>query len=703
MKFKSMRRVVALASVALLIAGCGGGGGASGAAPDTGAGDTTTTPVAARQIIGTSATGAALANASVAITDSSGTSPCVETTITTSALGSYTCTLQTGKTAPFFVVVTDPTGNTPPLVSVSTVTPAAGATLTINATPLTTAIVAQLATDGNPLSVVSARSVDATALQTVTANVVAQLASVLSAIGAPAGYDPFTTSITAATADGTGNTADMVLDVVKVITDPATGKLALSTVDNPTPVPLATASSGGSAVAAPDPAVASLSQAAQIAAKTFNTCFALPTAQRVLSTDTTITAANGGPAVDSVAPECEEIVSDSTNAGGVDYLHNGFDAGQMFYGILTNDTMTGAKFSVPEIMAFYPKDSAATPGTPAALDRAVMNIRYIDADGNPGNAITVAAKLPNTSSADRPTDWWLVGNQQPVDVVVRLNIRRVEQTNPATTTVTTAKFSTYQNGIQFNVNAYGPGSVDLSGNLAFARISGPGLPGNGAPGTGLVYKVSSQTSQPLMDLFSKTGSLTAGSQCGNGTTFNCPNLWFSRTAGLAGTAAATLAANPAGLIWAQTADNIDATQFVKGAKYKIELFYGASTTPLHTFSKTLLSDLVPATQAVNLPWNTLGPQSLAALDPNGALTAAQSALPVDWIQNVSAQQIGNVQTVVNSATGSFGPSKFVPRGATSVVVDNQTVPAFGPTQLRTLLLGYRMLDSSGKTAAYTFN
>jgi hypothetical protein len=206
-----------------------------------------------------------------------------------------------------------------------------------------------------------------------------------------------------------------------------------------------------------------------------------------------------------------------------------------------------------------------------------------------------------------------------------------------------------------------------------------------------------------MDLFNKTGSLTTGSQCGNGTTFNCPNFWFSRTAGIAGTAATTLAANPAGLIWAQTADNIDTTQFVKGTKYKIELFYGASTTPLHTFSKTLLSDLVPATQAVNLPWNTLGPQSLAALDPNGALTAAQSALPVDWVQNVSAQQIGNVQTVVNSTTGSFGPSKFVPRGATSVVVDNQTVPAFGPTQLRTLLLGYRMLDSSGKTAVYTFN
>ncbi|MGT2489755.1 hypothetical protein ACU4GD_02375 [Cupriavidus basilensis] len=106
---------------------------------------------------GTAATGAALANANVAITDSAGASPCQEAAVTTSALGTYTCTLKAGEVAPFFVVVTDPTGNTAPLVSVSTVTPAAGAKLTLNATPLTTAIVAQLSADGNPLTVVSGR------------------------------------------------------------------------------------------------------------------------------------------------------------------------------------------------------------------------------------------------------------------------------------------------------------------------------------------------------------------------------------------------------------------------------------------------------------------------------------------------------------------------------------------------------------------
>jgi hypothetical protein len=701
MRIEFGKLVLAFASAALMATGCGGGGGASSNTSST----NPPAVVVASRLVGTAATGAALANAAVAITDSTGTSPCEESTITTSALGSYTCTLKAGKTAPFFVVVTDPTGNTPPLVSVSTVTPAAGAALTINATPLTTAILAQLASDGNPLSLVSSNTVDAAALQAVTANVVAQLSSVLTSIGAPAGYDPFTTSITAATADGTGNTADMVLDVIKVVTDPVTGQLALTTVDNPTPVLLATATAAGSTVTALDPAVSTLSQAAQIAAKKFQECFALPTSQRVLSEDTTLTQADGGPEVNAVGPACEDFVSDPTNASGIDYLHNGYYAGQQFYGILTSDNMTGAQFSVPEITAFYPKDSTAVAPAPAAYDRAVLNIKYVDADGNPGNVITVAARIPGSSSTARPTEWWLVGNQQGVDVAVKLNIRRVEQVNPAGTTTTVAKFSTFQTGIQFIVNSKGPGSSIPAGTLTLARISGPGLPGNGVPGTGLVYKASSQTAQSSMDLFNKSGSLTMGSQCGNGTTFNCPNLWLARTAGITGADATTVATNPAGLLWAQPADGIVPTSFVKGAKYKIELFYGANTGPTAdiVITKTLLSDLVQATQAVNLPWHTLGSQSVAALDPAGALAGTQTALPLDWAHNLSAQQVGGAQAVVNTTSGSFGPSKFVPKGATSVVLDNQTVPAFTTTTNRTILFGYRMLDSSSKTAVYTFN
>ncbi|MGT2430775.1 hypothetical protein ACU4HD_22650 [Cupriavidus basilensis] len=359
MKLQFQTFGVALSGAALLaLAACGGGSSDSASSGSTS--DKPVVAAAASAVTGTAATGAALANANVAITDSAGASPCQEAAVTTSALGTYTCTLKAGEVAPFFVVVTDPTGNTAPLVSVSTVTPAAGAKLTLNATPLTTAIVAQLSADGNPLTVVSGKTVDAAALQKVTANVVAQLASVLAAIGAPASYDPFSTAITAATAAGVGNTADQVLDIVKVVTDPATGKLALTTVDNPTPIAIATAASTGGTLAAPPAAVASLLQAAQAVAKGLSACFALPVAQRVTSSNANLSASQGGPEVDGVASACQNIAADSSNAAGIDFLQNGFYFGQLLYGILTSDTMTGAQFSVPEIMAFYPAASTAS-------------------------------------------------------------------------------------------------------------------------------------------------------------------------------------------------------------------------------------------------------------------------------------------------------------------------------------------------------
>ena len=696
------------------MAAAGGGGGNDPIAPVT---------PAASKLEGTAATGAALANASVSITDTTSTAPCEQTTITTSALGSYSCTLKAGRIAPFFIVVTDPTGNTPAMVSVQTTTPAAGANLTVNVTPLTTAILAQLSPDGNPLSIVSSKTVDAVKLDAVVGNVLAQLAPVLTAIGAPANYNPFTTSITAATANNTGNTADLVLDVVRVVVNPATGGLALTTIDNPTPIPMATATAPGTAVAAPTPGVTTLSQASQIAAQAFNACFAIPTAQRVLAQSPGAESA-GGPTVTSVAPACDDIVSSTTNAGGINFLQNGYNGGQTFYGLLTSDTMTGAQFSVPEIMAYFAADPLAAASTPASRDRAVINIRFLDANGNPGNAIRVAARIPGSSSATRNTEWWLVGNQQPVDVSLSPQVRRVEQLNPlVTVTSSPNRISTFQSGINFNFNSKGPGSTNGAGLLQLARVSGPGLPGPNAAGAGGLVFVRSTGLQNSMDLYNKTGSLTVGSQCGNPSTINptsnCPNMWFSRTQGTSGTAATTLEVNQNNAVWAQATDGFTPAAVVKGAVYKVELFYGVTiaaaggASALHTYNKVLLTDMVQATQAVNLPWNSPGSQTLAALDPSGSLTAAQTNLVVDWLQNPSAQQIGGVNVIINNATGSFGGGKGIARGALSVTIDNMTVPSFVATPatnttaatlaMRTFLFNYRMLDASVKSAAYQYN
>ncbi len=265
-------------------------------------------------------------------------------------------------------------------------------------------------------------------------------------------------------------------------------------------------------------------------------------------------------------------------------------------------------------------------------------------------------------------------------------------------------YSHFQSGIQFMINAKGPGSVVNNAPLSYARVTGPGLPSNG-----IVYiaPVPAEVGQTYMDVSNKTGTVPVTAQCGNelsppSPSYNCPNFWFSRTAGLSGSAASTLAGNPASLVWAQAADNADASKVVKGAKYRIELFHGTSTTPTYSYNKTLLSDLVPATQGANLPWNTLGSKSLAALDPsNASLAGAQTSLTADWVQNVSAQQIGSVAATVDNS-GTWSTSTPAPRGATSIVV-NAAVPAFTATTNRGLLFGYRMLDNSNKSAVFTYN
>lgn len=679
---------LAVASTGLLALTACGGGGSSASAPSAAA------------LSGTAATGTALVHAPVVITDNAGTSPCVETSITTSALGVYTCTLKSGEIAPFFIVATDPTGNSKPLVSIATTTPVAGATLTINATPLTTAIVAQLASDGNALTVVNGKTIDLAALQQVKTNVLAQLATVLTSLGAATDYDPFSTMIAAATAAGTGNIADQVLDVVKVVTDTSTGKAAITTVDNPTPTVLATATTTGALVPAPAAGVTALAAAQQIAAKAFQACFAVPTAQRVLTTDTTIAMSAGGPAVTAVDPACQNIASSATNGAGVDFLHNGYNSGQYFYSVLTSNDMTGAIFSVPEVIAFYPGNASASP---PENEKAILNIRYIDNKGNPGSLITVAQNLPGTSTATRPTSWWLTGNAQVADVSVKALIRRVEELNPAVTGV-----SRFQNGLQFVINAKGPGSVTSGGTMSHARITGPGL-----PAAGLVYiaPVSAEVGQTYMDVSNQVGNVSNLYQCGNNAstvspTYDCPNINFARSVGItASTGADTVGTPFVSPLWIQPTTTVTPGAPTKGQRYQVELFYGTATAPTYVIQKTLLTDLTPVTQAINLQWDTLGTQSLTLLDPNNASFNGVLATPtIDWVQNPAAELIRGASITLDTRGSIFGTMQPSLLGSTSLVYNaNPSVSAFSTTTSRYLLLVYRTHDNTNKTSVFGYN
>jgi hypothetical protein len=674
MKNQSWFSVLCL-TVSAVLSGCGGGGGGSGSVVPS-----------PSQLTGVAATGSALANATVVVTDGAGNYACTQAGIVTDGVGSYTCTLKTSEVAPFFIVVTDPSGNTAPLVSIATTTPAAGTPLRVNATPLTTAIVAQL-NNGDALGVATAHTIDLTSLAQAKSNILAQLQAVLSAIGAPADYDPFTTSITAATSGQAGNTADLVLDVVKVTTS-AGGQLALSTISDPTPVPLATASTAGTSLTAPATVASDLSKGAQLAAQAFNACFSLPVSTRVtLDTSQNIT---------DVANECKGITTQAdVPTGALAFKHNGYSAFNFFYGQLTSSTMTGAKFSVPEIMAFYPADTAN------AHDRAVLNIRYLDSQGRAGNTITIASNFPGSSSTSRPSNWWLTGNQHNYDIKITTEVVRTEELNPNPN-------SHFQNALRIWVESrsWAPQNAGVTS----VHVTGPGY-----PALGLWYARRSNSSGFVL-ANERSASLPASL---TDTCSGCVSYWVSRTQGLSGTAANAYATNSSNGNWAQGStdgsyngqNGANVNRPKMGDVYTFDIYNGS--TKVATETRKLLNNLVDATQIANLPWNDIGTNSRAALNPNNAsLNGVQTSLLIDWIPNPKAEFI---QYAWGSQTdGGYDNATQFPLGASSVLAtptNGSTYTALnvsvseGPTIFagyRQIGLTYRMTDGSSKEAYYQY-
>lgn len=677
------------------LGGCGGDGGTA-ATPVT-----PVVPVATAQITGTAATGAALGNAAVAISNTAGSAPCVEAPITTTALGSYTCTLKTGEAAPFFIVVTDPSGNNPPMVSIATTTPAAGTPLTVNVTPLTTAIVAQL-NGGDALGVVADKTkYVAASLAAIQANVLAQIAPVLAAIGMPAGYDPFTTSITAATADQTGNTADQVLDVLK-ITRTATNALALSTLADPTPVVLATATATGAPVAAPVTNVADLAKAMQLIALSWTQCYALPVAQRV-------TMVNGD--ITGVAAACSSAVTEADKpSGAVAFKHNGYSYSSWFYRLLSSEGMTGAKFGVPEIMAFYPADATH------ARDRANINIKYLDNAGNPGNQITLVRRFAGSSTTARPSEWWIGGNQWDVDLSIKTDIRRTENFAPNTR-------SNFRNGLSIYIDARS--TAPNASAFDTVRVTGPGLPDDG-----LWYYRATNSSQFTLSTLRSAEPEPDISYLEPVCT-GCSSFWMSRTQGVSGSDATTYRPNPRyqasnsdldnnnsfqwasyyGIDGSYNGDAGSGTRPTKGAVYTFNLYNG--TNLYKTETRTLLSDLVDATQGVNMQWHGIGAATRAALDPTNAnLNGAQTSLLVDWTVNPVAEQVRNLW--VSQTDGGYDNTTAFAPGSSSVNATPLAGTTFtqlsGPFMVdgapysgyREVGLAYRILDGSNKQAVYTY-
>ena len=675
-------------------------------------------PVAAAQIHGTVAIGAAVAAADVAVTDTAGTDACTEPQVVTNADGEFDCTLKDGLSAPFMLVVTDPSGGIQPMVSVGNVTPAAGEVAIVNVTPLTTAIVAQLSGNDDALDVVADRGLlDTTKLAEVKAKVLAQLAPALAAIGAPAGFDAFTSPLVAATPGKEGNAGDRLIESLRF--SQVQGQLMVAPADQPdAAVPVAdAATTAAPTVPAPSAAIIDLQPVLREAAVVLNECFSLPVASRVLAKDDSVPIAEGGPEVTQVAPACEDIADDA-------YLHNGYRAGQHFYAALNDPTLVGAVFQVPELMLLVPDE-----GGPGA-HRAVINLRYRDSNGTAGSIITVARRLAQAEAGVGDAgEWRLSGNRQQVDTSIQPVLNRREQLAPnagsGSGPFSGAANSRFDAGLNLFINKDGPGSAGLRA----ARVKGPGLPPAGVVLTPLDAGMCSE--QNWMNIRRKDGQTDP--VLATPSTSSGSNLFYlNRTMGLSSGDATTRRPNPfeSGsnntqfVFWAHpldygqaigSTDYIDFSQLRAMSKYLVELYYQGESAPRYTYEKRSLTPVVPATSAVVQQWVNMDAATRRLLDPADALAAAADQFALSWQPNPLAETVSSAGVYTFGGGASVNQGRVpVTRGASSAVALAPAAAACNAGALftaltadgsssRNLQLRLRTLDGRSKFSFLQYN
>ena len=733
---------VAIACVLVLTA-CGGGSGsvsntpgdsppnlAAGATPpavdsstpvDAVAGSTAVAPteqapvIEVKKLTGTVAIGAALAKLPVVIKDASGNSPCTETSITTDDIGSYQCTLKTPvPEAPYFIRVTDITGTTTDLYSVVTDKPS-GSAVTANVTPLTTAILAQSAGINasdifdDPRKFVKADFVLA------KNNITNQIKSVTDSIGLN-NYDPFSTPIIAGTVNTKGNTADYILDIVKVVKN-ANQDYAIKVLGSDVSVDMASKSKPGVSASAPVSNIESLSKYLQSSVAIFQSCTALPANKRVLRD------ANGKYL--GLANACTAIVSKEDASKDIPaFKQYGQPLDWYFWEILddkaSTDVWINSNFMVPEIMGYYLANTNYGPKASYEVkfkrDRAWINIKMFNADRTQArNFITVVENFGTATNAN----WQITGDQAMADRRIVTQISRKVRFDGSP--------SRYGSELAIRVNSKMPGSelIDL------VRVNGPGLPTSGLwytnyNGSSLytmsIYRGDTAqkfdlSTQVYVGTIAFITSQTSIQPPYSDEEFDYQEQEFS--VGIQSSAYMYARGNIEGsynyfndcelaVPSVPCVARPKAGDFYKFTFYKNEKMVGVEFDRLN-------SDLIKAAAARNMAWNSFDAELLRIyFDPKNETTNPKSgtldSLLLRWTQNPNAERIDHFW--VSQIDGDYRNSTPLPVGATSIIAKPMQGTSYTSLGVpladreapyngyRDIGWQYRMMDGSTKASKY---
>jgi hypothetical protein len=597
---------------------CGGGGG------------TAVAPVTS--LAGVAATGAAMANATITITDANG----VTATKTAGSDGAYSVDISSLE-APLVITATLDVGGTRfTLTSMVAEKPTAGTTGTANVTPMTNAIAALLAPNGNPEELLAPAVMKASVSKTKVKQVQDKLLAAIENVLKDAGLDPATFDFvtTAFTANRKG--ADRMLEMVRVELTGAgvslTNSLALDDGNGSASVQLGKDGTSSGKLAAP-PAGAELGTLDHIATL-FETCFADPAAVRVTARDS-----NDVPTALSAA--CAALPF------AANYLGGGYTAMQN-YGMLKNDDYTGAKFRKPEIL----------------FTAANGDVRYrmpFQTTGGLGSISSDVAK--KTSPPGKPYTWEIMGNQLAYDSGVSVRLENNNQLNPNYDAQ--GDKSRFTVALSLNFNPISPGGKTVQA----VRVKGPGLPAAGVS----MHRSALCRTEDYMTISSKTGVMGSSTfaylynQSGSNVFRLATELkagtfdWSKVTANSSWRDApmtdAELAAIPS---FAEYTWEV----WLLGAPLTYRNFT-ASTPPDVVYKQVMLSRVPALSSLKTMTWNTI--DATEFLNPVGSLAGVQASTTVAWKSLAEPVDLAFAFGRKNTAAAGQTPSSFVSADAADPV------------------------------------
>jgi len=365
-----------------------------------------------------------------------------------------------------------------------------------------------------------------------------------------------------------------------------------------------------------------------------NACFAQPAATR------------GSLAAGTLSTACQAIPIAS------DYLHDGSTAAQEFDPFFTNPKNDNAKFLIPEVIRFY---------SASATDmRALIKFALMRTDGVVKSFATVGEKSDANTSGQKK----LRGNQRLFKTFVngyvhkRTEIEERNANNPKSTFYITGinlYFGLAEGGAGGTTAAGDPASGAAPANgsrkVAYVKVTGPGLPAGGVflnpllSGCDSNYAIAADatTAPPNCTSLYRLSSRGAGAGDNDNFAFKYGN---------------TTSPDPAFPSVKMSDAQILQIQPLSAYKFEIWKTNNATATPDYVYIERLRSR--PYTMAQDgeidrVRWNTLSPETIAALDPVLGTAFAggnPSSFVLKWTNQPNAAPTHNVQVQTRKQTGS---------------------------------------------------